>query len=71
MSNPFLVPATCQCEQTRCEHGEHECRQPALHNVATIYGVFKMCDTCAKNLPKEYKKEEAYSSKPVDVERSL
>lgn len=54
--NPFGAPTTCQCEQTRCEHGDMECREQATLNIATTYGAFKMCVTCAANLPKEYLK---------------
>lgn len=70
-ANPFGAPTTCQCEQTHCDHGEMDCKKDAILNVATIYGTFKMCGTCAANLPSEYKKDSPYSSQAIEVERDL
>ena len=55
----------CQCESTKCQHGEHSCSDEPILLIRTIYGKYRMCLDCAANLPERY-----YADKNDKVERT-
>lgn len=45
----------CQCESSRCEHhSTASCVNQSTVELKTIYGTYKMCVTCATNMPSTY-----------------
>lgn len=44
----------CQCENSRCKHGDGLCINHAQLFVKTIFGAFAMCADCANNMSEKY-----------------